>query len=286
MKRLSIAACGIGIVLIANQCSAVIFPNIFDQSAGYWPFDETTGGIAHDASGAGQNGTLINYAGNQGNWTAGRIGGALDFGGLPVQQYVRVPDFTKPTTSLTVSSWVWADSLTQWGTITANWNGLYGALEYGLFGSNPQLSLYFAEPNPQGINVANGSESAALPSFSVGQWHYVAVVVNGSTHSVTFWRDGLNYGQFFFSGSFYPAPVPQLDIGGEPAGFSPSQSYWDGKIDDLALWTRALSNQEIAAIYNAGLNGQALSSLVPEPGSAALLGLGFVGLFLRRRRAP
>lgn len=250
--------------------------------AGYWPFDETNGGIAHEASGFGMNGALINYAGNQGNWTAGKIGGALDFGGLAAQQYVRVLDFTKPTTSLTLSAWVWADSLPQWATVAANWNGVYGALNYGMFGSSPRLSLYFAEPHPQAINVANGSESAG--ALTLGQWHHLAVVVNGGNHQVTFWRDGQSAGGFFFSGSFYPAPVPQLNIGGEPSYGNPTQGYWDGKLDDLALWTRALSSQEIGGIYNAGLNGQSLLSLVPEPTTAPLVALGGIAIFIRQRR--
>ena len=44
---------------------------------GLWRFDETSGTIAHDGSGNGHDGTLI---GNP-KWTAGRIGGALDFDG-------------------------------------------------------------------------------------------------------------------------------------------------------------------------------------------------------------
>ena len=46
---------------------------------GLWRFDETSGTTAHDGSGNGRDGTLI---GNP-KWTAGRIGGALDFDGRP-----------------------------------------------------------------------------------------------------------------------------------------------------------------------------------------------------------
>ena len=108
------------------QCGALIT----DQIAGYWPFDETGGGVAHEASGQGLNGSLVNYPGGQGNWVSGKIGGSLGFGGLAAQEYVRVPDFAKPDTSLTLSAWVWANALPQWATIAANWNGLYGALDY------------------------------------------------------------------------------------------------------------------------------------------------------------
>ena len=129
-----------------------------------------------------------------------------------------------------------------------------------MFGSNPYLSLYFAEPGSQGINVANGSEFAldvppplggGVPPLSLGAWHYVAVVANSSTHRVQFWRDGQDAGFFLYRGSFYPAPVPELDIGGYPATGHPNQGYWDGKIDDLAVWTRALSSQAAALVTGA-----------------------------------
>jgi hypothetical protein len=243
-----------------GQCS-----DITDGLVGYWPFDETNGIVAHEASGNGLNGMLTNFPGGQGNWVAGQIGGALQFGGLSAKQYVHVPDFTKPTTSLTISAWVWADSLPLWATIAANWNGLYGALNYGIFVSDPYLSLYFAEPNDQGINVANGSESD--PPITLGEWHHVTVVANASRRGaprVEFYRDGQPVGFFPYSGSFYPAPVPWLNIGGEPT-YDPNEGYWDGKIDDLALWTRALSRSEISNIYTAGLEGRSLLSSTPLP---------------------
>jgi len=160
---------------ISGRCAAVVPGNIMDAIAGYWPFDETSGGVVHEASGQGLNGSLVNYPGGQGDWVAGQIGGSLHFGGLAAQQSVQVPDFTKPTTSLSLSAWVWADTLPQWATIAANWNGSYGALNYEMLGSHPYLSMYFADA---ANNIATGSESPSfVPALSLGQWHHVALVV-------------------------------------------------------------------------------------------------------------
>ena len=57
---------------------------------------------------------------------------------------------------------------------------------------------------------------------------------------------------------------------------SPGQGNWEGKIDDLAIWTRALSSQELAGIYNAGLAGQPLLTLIPEPSVMAMFSLGIL----------
>jgi hypothetical protein len=53
-------------------------------------------------------------------------------------------------------------------------------------------------------------------------------------------------------------------------------------IDDLAIWTRALTTQELTSIYNAGLAGQSLNVLIPEPSAMALCGVGMVMLVSRR----
>lgn len=282
---------GVTLLSVAPTCDAVGTSTIMNQVAGYWQFDETAGNIAYEASGRGYDGQLINYPGNQGSWVAGQMGGALEFGGLAAQQYVQVPDFTKPTSSMSLSAWIYADSLPQWATIAANWNGLYGMLHYGMYGSDPFLSLYFAVPGQQpGIGIETVVENGSIfqvPPLSLGQWHHVAMVVDGPFRRATLYRDGRRSGWEFLVGStFYPAPVDHLNIGGEPTFDNPNQGYWDGKIDDLALWTRALTEEEVMAIYFAGVEGNSLMTLVPEPGSLALALGGAGGLLaLRRRRA-
>src|SRR5439155_3599183 len=125
---------------------------------------------------------------------------------------------------------------------------------------------------PEGINIVAGTEfpsTESPPAIALGQWHHVAVIADPSSRRVQFWRDGQDAGFFDYSGTFYTAPVPWLDIGGDPAFPHPFQGYWDGKIDDLGLWTRALTSEEIASIYAVGLQGQPLVSLLPKPPTLA-----------------
>src|SRR5690349_16688012 len=53
---------------------------------GYWKLDDGTGTVAADSSGQGNNGTLVNGP----TWTAGKVGGALQFDG--VNDVVDVPN--------------------------------------------------------------------------------------------------------------------------------------------------------------------------------------------------
>jgi hypothetical protein len=214
---------------------------------------------------------VVHYPNLQGNWTSGHTGGALQFGGPGTGQYVSVAVFGMPTTSMTLTTWVWADATPSWATIAANWNGAWGAFNYSTFGSTPNMSLYVADGgNPPGsVNVDYGVSSASL---SVNQWHFLAFVADSQTGTVTFMQDGAVTGSFGYSGQLL-ASSSTLTIGADPSDTSPGQGYWQGKIDDTAIWTRALSSDELASIYNAGLAGQPLLSLIPEPSVAALFSL-------------
>ena len=78
---------------------------------GHWKLDETSGTTAADSSDMGNHGTLTNMAGNE--WTAGQVGGALEFSGTI--DYVEIAnDATlQPTGELTLAAWIKGDS---WGS--------------------------------------------------------------------------------------------------------------------------------------------------------------------------
>src|SRR2546421_69000 len=111
------------IVVLVLLSSGSLFADPRDGPEGYWTFDESSGGILHDFSGHGHNGTLVNFPGGRGNWTSGQAGGALLFGGPSTREYVSVPNFGMPITSMTLTAWVWANSTPNWATIAANWSG-------------------------------------------------------------------------------------------------------------------------------------------------------------------
>jgi len=248
-------------------------PGLANGLDGYWTFDDTSGGILHDYSGNGYNGTLVNYPNGQGTWSSGFLGGALQFGGPSTHEYVSVPNVAMPSTSMTLTAWVWADATPYWATIAANWNGAWGAFNYSTFGGTPNMSLYTADAYVQGgINIDYGVSGVSL---SVNQWHFVAFVADSQTGAITLFQDGHPFGGFSYHGQLL-ASSSQLNIGDDPSDTSPGQGNWDGKIDDLAIWTRALSSQEVTAIYRAGLAGQPLLALIPEPSIIAMCGLGIL----------
>ena len=97
--------------------------------------------------------------------------------------------------------------------------------------------------------------------------------------SLKIYQDGVEAGQTSYSGALVESVIPSLGIGVKtddsgdfPDGGNPG--YWDGLIDDLGLWGRALTPAEITAVYQAGLNGIPLdeasldSTPLSDPGLA------------------
>lgn len=265
--------------LIASPGSAEIIPSLANGFDGYWTFDETSGGVLHDYSGHGFDGTLVNFAGGQGTWTSGKIGGALQFGGPSSGQSVRVNNFAMPTTSMTLTAWVWANSLPRWATVASNWNGAWGAFNYATFGGDPNMSVYAADANVQGgINIDYGISSASL---SLNQWYFLAFTADSATGRISFFQNGVPAGSFSYRGQLL-ASSSQLNLGDDPSDTETGQGNWDGKLDDLAIWTRALNAQEITSIYNAGLAGRSLLTLIPEPSAMALCSVGMLMALWKR----
>lgn len=68
----------------------------------HWRFDDGSGTIAHDSSGNGYDGTIEGNA----TWVAGKIGGALDFGGGERVVDETAGDYINGLEAMTVSLWI------------------------------------------------------------------------------------------------------------------------------------------------------------------------------------
>jgi hypothetical protein len=73
-----------------------------------------------------------------------------------------------------------------------------------------------------------------------------------------------------------------MQLGGNPDA---GGRGWNGNLDDVAVWNRALNQAEVDSIW-AGGTGASIASLsaVPEPSSVVLLGLSGLALMFRKRR--
>jgi len=127
---------------------------------------------------------------------------------------------------------------------------------------------------------ASVSSNALIPTRDA-QWHHAGVVFQSGF--VTFYFDGTQLGSTLPITGVTTIPVQGLNwflAEDATSVSSPDEYFDDGDYDEAALWYRALSAQEMNALYNQGLN----TAVIPEPSTFALASVGLLGLLGWRRR--
>src|SRR6185436_13240061 len=138
-------------------------------------------------------------------------------------------------------SWVKRSSSTQ-----VSVSSIYGEIVgYGpggyLLGFRSDGSLFFSKNNVNDVGSAGTITDTA--------WHHVAVTKNGST--VVFYLDGVAEPAITYNTTF--TFTTDLRIG---AVNSAAEASFLGMIDELSIYNRALSTNEIQAVYAAGSGGK------------------------------
>jgi hypothetical protein len=194
---------------------------------------------ANDESGHGNNGSMQAATGAVANSTNAFGKSGLYFDGL---HRVDVPDASSldPTGAISVSAWFNADDwsgnrrILQKGNMQYQFCAEYGFFDFALSGT-----------------VANNSLRASLPS--TGAWHHAVGTYDGET--MTIYMDGALAAKQAARGwiaKSYPSghPSGRLNIGGKPAS-SDLIDFFKGSIRNVRIYIRALSSQEVAALYAA-----------------------------------
>ena len=130
------------------------------------------------------------------------------------------------------------------------------------------------------MNAANITSTIDTP---VGEWsHVVAVWKSGEMHRIYINGDlGANNDVQAYAGLLDVDGVWTIGTDRFLSG-----RWFDGLIDDVGIWTRALSWWEIRGLFQDGLRGIDLAhaSIVPEPSTLLIWSLGLMGLAWYRRR--
>jgi hypothetical protein len=217
---------------------------------GYWTFDEGSANTAYDSSGYGNTGTLYNNP----TRTTGVFGGALSFNG--VNQYVMCPNSSSLsiTGDMTIAAWVRPVApMAAKSIISKFYNG-----EYDITFQESRINYY----NGPVWNAGNSAWFAY--TFSPDQWYHIAVTREAKT--MRLYVNGVYTNQ-----ALTMANVPDPTTWGLSFGCRPNlTNFMPGTLDDVRIYNNALTLPEIR-------------SLLPEPGTLALLGLSALGLLRRRR---
>ena len=212
-------------------------------------FDQSSGTTAPDSSGNGYNGTLFNGV----SWITGKISGAISANNT--NQYVSTPTISLSTTNaVTVAMWV---------NRTYASGGANGTTLFELssnYNNNPGTFAFFpdeaADCGTQAMEIGiEGNVGFNVKCFAQptsGVWHHIAVVYDmsqGSANEVNLYIDGVlktALSQTHTSdntGAFANFPLYLFSRAG-------TSSFAGGEMDDLQVYSRALSATEIQNLYN------------------------------------
>lgn len=206
---------------------------------GHWKLDETSGTTAVDSSDSEKNGTYTNGA--TPGFTGVR-GYAADFDGT--NDYITISGGTEYNIrqSFTIACWAKSDTATWsgWGCLVSKRNQFY------LHPSVGGTSLYI------GADVAGaGDASAGFDMANIGSiqhWHHYLGVYDYEEGQVRLYVDGvLRATTSVTLGTLLESDTGALTIGWDD-GIGGTR-YFDGQIDDVYLYDKALSDAEIAELY-------------------------------------
>jgi len=200
----------------------------------YYRSEEGAGTTVADSSGNGLNGTLLGPA-----WVPGAFGSwALEFDGVNDRVDLGNPTELRLTGAMSVAAWVWVDTISGNGRIVTK-GGASGARGWELNVENTDAWAFQIAQNSTTLRSIQ-----AKPVF-LNQWIHVAGVYDPSVPATRLYTNGV-------LASVRTADIPtsqynssqNVAIGARANG----QTWFDGKIDEVRIYGRALGDAEIAAL--------------------------------------
>jgi len=227
-----------GLALISNAQAPNYVPS--NGLIGWWPFN----GNANDESGNGNNGSVLGgttlafdrYNNSNSSYEVDGIN-------CPNSKGISLPAFINNADSYSISVWFQTtDSTKQYQVILNSYPHQYIGVAHN-----------YVSLNNTSAGIGNGTwfsvTGSNWPTFNLVNWHNVIVVK--STIDFTFYQDGILVFTTPISPSFNSGSFTNLNVGASSinGGINCYETF-KGKIDDIGIWNRALTQQEISVLYN------------------------------------
>jgi len=227
-----------------GKCKSCVTPP--SNLVSWWPGD----GNANDIF-DGNDGALFGGA----TFATGLVDNAFSLDGIDDMILVGDSASLDITEEITIDAWVFRQDV---GTQAVAFRKSLNCLQYGLAILNNKLAFTY--------RVVCGSvevqhQFLGSTALSINEWHHIAArYKSGDQSSVKLFVDGIedSGGSWILgdgTGSMTSFPS-SLTIGAFERDSGVLAGFFDGLIDEVEIYDRALTSDEIQAIFNAGFNGK------------------------------
>jgi len=247
-KLLVSASC----VLILGLATTVAHADIADGLVAYWPLDEGAGATTADRSGNGNDGIFVDAPA----WVPGKLGSALDFDGSnDAVNCGNSPVLDFGTGDFTISCWINVETRTG---------------DQAIFGKGDRGgTCYFLKIRDDGngdikLRLDDGSTQLDPDTddhpglYAAPGWHHLVAMRRTLDNKIHVYVDGVDdQGVLGHGESNIPAgyDLSATSLHNAYIGAienTPLGRFFDGSIDDVAVWNRALTVEEINYLWNDG----------------------------------
>ncbi len=207
---------------------------------GWWPFN----GNANDESGNGNNGTV-----NGATLTADRFGmlnKAYNFDGINDDISVQGLQNINFNSKISISAWINTNQISTSKNVVSK----YGGLDAFSLDIESTTLKFNVSPGSTNWNTCFNNNI----NLTTTSWHHIVSTYDFANNVFKIYFNGLNVGSInapFQLGNANNIPV-LFGHCYDPNNIVSSQRF-NGKIDDIGIWNRALTEQEILDLYNGNI---------------------------------
>ncbi len=242
MKNKSLLFTALATLGLTAATMAQNVPNYVPSNGlvGWWPFN----GNANDESGNGNNGTV-----NGATLTSDRFGQvnkSYVFNGT--NNFVNIGN-NVTYNSHSFSCWAKRDSL--------NGNVLVSKVNNGPFDvKNSEFTI-------NGFTIGDGTTWLTLNvtnNFNPQIWNHYAITYESNNNVAKYYINGILTNSMLL-GNYIDVVNSPIYFGARPfwGGVNGPSFFFGGKLDDIGIWNRALTQQEITDLYNANICYQSIT---------------------------
>ena len=271
MTRLTIIC--ISFIIVSLMFAGQSYAEVDSESVlGIWLLDEGNGDIAEDASGNGNDGTIMGAP----DWVNGQSGKALEFTGSST--YVDCGNAEAFNVEVfSVSFWYNLPSAQGWNHMISRGShvasGTPGSVNWGVMMYSAEERILFETFNDTGW-------SGITADTTSGEWHHVVATYDGDTMQL--YHDAVLASTTSGAGILLD-PSRSFVIGARSDNGS-AGGFYSGTIDEVGYFNTILTLEDIEEIMNNGLEGitggQPLARR-PDPKDGALHDDTWVNLLWR-----